>query len=367
VPEAAGPGLAPAHRLLLGVALTIRRDPVAIRVVRFWPAVERWWQHAALEPPEAASGRPDKRPATAPAARSPGAPLPSQPRAAPAARPSWLRAEMPIDRRDPPESPEHQHPGSGTPPLTVADTSSPDPGTWTSLAGIFYLLNVGVFLGLYGDFTSPRDTGISLDPWDFAALIGRRLLRRGDPRDPVWNQLAELAGHDRPGAGFRAPRCWRVPPAWLEPFEPARGPWRSTITGDRLRVLHPAGFVALDVFAADDPPGQLQRELARIGVTRRPRPLRTSQTTHTARGTARWLGWVADYVRARLRIALGTRTADAAVTTVLERPGAVHVSPTRVDVHFSLDDLPVAIRLAGLDRSPGWIPAGGRHLEFHFA
>ena len=44
----------------------------------------------------------------------------------------------------------------------------------------------------------------------------------------------------------------------------------------------------------------------------------------------------------------------------------VHVSATTLDLQFSLDQLPLAVRVAGLDRDPGWIPAAGRSLCFHF-
>jgi len=36
-------------------------------------------------------------------------------------------------------------------------------------------------------------------------------------------------------------------------------------------------------------------------------------------------------------------------------------------VRLSLTELPLEIRLAGLDRDPGWIPAAGRFLAFHFS
>jgi hypothetical protein len=265
---------------------------------------------------------------------------------------------------------------------------------WTAHAGVFYLLNVALFLGLYGDFTRPRERGLALGPWDFVALIARRLLARdvdgdshpvvgdshpvvGDSHlvdgashtvdgDPIWGLLSELAAHEgRPGTGFRAPRSWRVPQDWLEPFDRSRGPWRWMVCDGRLRAVHPAGFVAIDLPVRGEPLLQLCGELVRYGNPRRVETARAG--TMTSRGLAGWTDWVADYVRARLRLALGTRSAAAAVRTVLERPGTVRVTPTRVDVEFSLDDLPVAIRLAGLDRSPGWIPAAGRHLAFHFA
>jgi hypothetical protein len=44
----------------------------------------------------------------------------------------------------------------------------------------------------------------------------------------------------------------------------------------------------------------------------------------------------------------------------------VTVTATHLDVFFSLADLPIAIRLSGLDRDPGWTPAAARFIAFHF-
>ena len=41
-------------------------------------------------------------------------------------------------------------------------------------------------------------------------------------------------------------------------------------------------------------------------------------------------------------------------------------SPTHVDVMFSLAELPIELRLSGLDRDPGWIPAADRVVAFHY-
>lgn len=241
------------------------------------------------------------------------------------------------------------------------------------LAGLFYLLGLGIYLGLYGDFSSPREPGIALDPWEFVALVGRELLGpRARPKDPVWSVLAELSarapGGHRLGAGFRAPRAWRVPRAWLAPFGDVATPWRWTVAADRLLVTHPAGFVVLDVPARG--PDRLAAEMRRYGSPALLRAAVVSPGPVVAAGVspslARWVGWVAGYVRERLRVALGARTATPAVHRVLKRTGTIQLSPGRVDVTFPLADLPVELRLAGLDRSPGWIPAAGRFLGFHF-
>jgi hypothetical protein len=72
------------------------------------------------------------------------------------------------------------------------------------------------------------------------------------------------------------------------------------------------------------------------------------------------------YVRARLRRALDQDDDRAVAGLVCAHRARVRVSTARLDIDLSLADLPIAIRLAGLDRDPGWIPAAGRSVAFHF-
>jgi hypothetical protein len=44
----------------------------------------------------------------------------------------------------------------------------------------------------------------------------------------------------------------------------------------------------------------------------------------------------------------------------------VLVTATHLEVIFALDELPIEIRLAGLDRDPRWGPAAGRFIELRF-
>jgi hypothetical protein len=75
----------------------------------------------------------------------------------------------------------------------------------------------------------------------------------------------------------------------------------------------------------------------------------------------------------RLVALLGTRTAaalgvdeNAALPFLCARAGRIALSPTRLDAFFPLDAHPLAIRVAGLDRDPGWVPAAGRVIAFHY-
>lgn len=70
-------------------------------------------------------------------------------------------------------------------------------------------------------------------------------------------------------------------------------------------------------------------------------------------------------LRARLSLAMGLPRTQAVQLAVC-LPGQVRLRPGRVDVHASLAQLPLAVRMAGLDRDIGWLPAAGLDIRFHF-
>jgi hypothetical protein len=51
---------------------------------------------------------------------------------------------------------------------------------------------------------------------------------------------------------------------------------------------------------------------------------------------------------------------------VLFRRGRLAWSATHVDLHMTMDQVDIAVRLAGLDANPGWVPALGRVITFYF-
>jgi hypothetical protein len=301
----------PGGRLSRGEGSALTRAPAAAA-----------WQRRTRAPDDV-----DRRRA---AAAEPGLLVPSGP----------VRYEAPSRARDEPATGRARR-GTGGRTAVLLDAS-----TVTRLGGIFYLVNVALELGLYGDFSRPRDRATALDPWRLVALVGERLLR-GRPRDPVWELLEQLALDERRP---RERRVWRLPRGWLAPFADDERPWRVRTDGVRIRVEHPAGFPTLDV-----PHGELERELSRM----RAPALRRARATP---GPFSWTDALADYVRARLRATLG----DEGDSLLLRRPAEVRVTPATVGVVFSLDEHPVEIRIAGLDRDPGFVPAAGRAVSFHY-
>jgi hypothetical protein len=240
----------------------------------------------------------------------------------------------------------------------------------TKFGGVFYLLNAALFLNLYGDFTTPLARGIDLPVWDFLALVGAGFCGEGLRRDPVWTLLRKLSGRDEgeaPGAGFAPPDAWRVPPRWLAAFPESRA-WKWKTEDGRLRVLHPRGFLILDVPSSGDARVQLEAETSRYpqhlrGPLRQASFANAGEPASTLEG---WLGRLLPYLRARLCRALGVGKARTLKRLVCGHEAKVTVTATRLDVTFELARLPLEVRLAGLDRDPGWVPAAGRHVAFHF-
>jgi hypothetical protein len=430
VPEASRIPVGLEQRTLLGVALLLRRAPTEVQHPDFPSTVARWRRAERL----ARAGPPRPPHPSRPVKVEGVAALPTPPPHAPrpeetrgdawpvsptttdappralettrlgpksrAATPALLRGDERHDvaplsqdptvmapiRDEPPALPRSVEGDLDAPPkpLTAPSTrpaEHPAPPRLlpsplrTSLGGLFYLLNLGLFLELYGDFSTPASPGIPLNVWDFVTLLGRRLLVEPHTDDPVWELLASLAGREPqvpPGRDFLPPDEWRVQASWLKPFrEPGTWVWDLE---RRLRVLHPAGFLVLDIPAEFPPEDSLRREcepysrLAPFTLTAGPFPAGPSPTPEpSASPLERWLSWLLPYVRARLQRALGLDGDPAALArTLLEHPALVHVSPTHVDIVLSLADLPLPIRFSGLDRDIGWLPSAGRYVLFHF-
>jgi hypothetical protein len=79
----------------------------------------------------------------------------------------------------------------------------------------------------------------------------------------------------------------------------------------------------------------------------------------------RWLSLAVPTIRQRLRRALADDD-EADRLNWLQQPGQLYVTSTHVDLVMSLDSVSIPLRLAGLDRDPGWLPDFGRIIRFHF-
>src|SRR5579859_1024953 len=407
VPEADTPALLPAQSMLLVQALMLRRAPAVARTAVFQKDLLRW--QAAVENPAVIEDREteevqeelpraasQEKPSASDmpvitagqeraAALQTVVPLPdvapehlaektvavervmatsSETREAPAHRvtpPSHQRAVADGSASDPEPAPSRhiddqtnelpQEPArefaAGSAEAQPERASEPATTLETEYGGVFFLLSLALYLYIYGDFTSPAEPGLELNIWDFLALMAFELTDGKIEKDPLWAELAVLAGRPksvRPGVGFDPPDEWRVSGAWLAAFTKDYVP-QPALTNGRMVSMHPAGFIAVDVPAetnVTDGVGEPFRAIDRL---------------------QRWVGWMAGYFRARLVRALGR---EDAVSLLCRRPARVVLTLTHVDVTFALDHHPIELRMSGLDRDLGWIPAAGRYVAFHF-
>lgn len=381
----------PESECLLGTALALAHAPSVARTDGFRGAVEAWWRReqaargrsaasaegAALldsvrprgEKSVAPSPQADLPRSTAadtnallmPAARAaaasaPGAPSPvpasarrdemqeaaEQPRGQAPAAAAWT-AQMPAGR--PPstaEAPSAPEPGEMA---AVALASGPDlaGGVLTELGGVLFLINVMQQLDLLACFEAEWRLASAVGPWGVLELLGRALLAERwakmpsfpkdgifAQRDPLWAALAALAGRpaDEPaGAALSGPDFVAIPSSW------ARWLGDEAIAGQRIDL---AGVAPLDG------------------------PLLASVTPDLRR----WLAAVVPLLHQMLRRVLG---ADAdPVADLLLRRGQLYVTSSHVDLVLPLAGVSLPVRIAGLDFDPGWLPAFGRIVQFHY-
>ena len=234
--------------------------------------------------------------------------------------------------------------------------------------GVFYLLNLGLYLGLYRDFSSTLGEEIDLNIWDFVALLSRKFLGEDLEEDAAWNLLADLAGRGDEkdfGQDFSAPDEWRISPEWLKTF-PANKKCFWSKSENRLVVRHSVNFCVIDV-ALSGSENQLENELKIydefFSEIEEGAAEKVSLNVNAAQ---RWLKHFFEFAECRLLQALNLETRKDLTKVLFEKDATVAVSATHFEATFSLAELPLEVRFSGLDRNPGWIPAAGKYVEFHF-
>jgi hypothetical protein len=310
VPESDTPQLRPVQQFFVGIVLMVHRAPSRVRTVSFAREVEHWIQEHVVEVPRAQTIITEEiREAEFFKPHEPQAPIRVNPihadlidvKPAPppegsvksvAKTPEQIKiANAIFCYEEPPVTPEvvtvtHTE-------QIIEETPQPEPLVVTAVApetldtvtietnigGLFYLINLAIFLEIYSDFTSPVEQfHDDLSIWDFVTIVGKEIDQEND--DPIWELLRKLADRDDE----------LITPSWLTDLLP--------------------------------------------------------------------------HIRARLHLALGIN--DDLAEILFHHRAKVTITATHLDVFFPLADHPIEIRLSGLDRNPGWVPAAGRFIAFHY-
>jgi hypothetical protein len=335
VPESAAPALPPAAQDLLGITLLLRRAPGLIRSIAFAERLVRWQ----------AAGRPmaETEPTTSPTTEPSSNEVAASPIAAIAKEPESHVTTGTVTAA--------QGTLSNTPIATPSSLPATEIQPWeaalperihTDCGGLFYLLNLAIYLGIYNDFTQPANPGWELSPWDLLSLLGQRWL--GDERQFIAE--ACFRQHQQKTQNRPTPIDFEPAKAGFEGFVAAISIAETQkLTNDPLWPL----LARLAGRAEDTPPGE--------GFT----PPVGWQLDGESPGPE-WLAWLSEKMLARWELALGSPK----IAPYLMQPAMIQIAASRLDVTFSLDQHPIELRLAGLDRDPGWLPAAGMAVYYHY-
>jgi hypothetical protein len=286
------------------------------------------------------------------------------------------------------DAPVPTTPSSPAPsPAPAAWSASPDAdplaalgeGVDTQLGGLMFLLNAMEALDLPACFEPDCGLATEVGAQGTLEALARVLLAGGADRsaDPVWTLLARLDGREpgQPprGEGLRA-KTLRLPATWLAPLGAEVEPLNLAIGSDRIVLRAAPGFPIADLkLAQGDPVAVAGAEVARTNRV-------ATVIAHTYEDSpplelpdwpaplVRWTGFVAPFLRHRLARALcpGCGSSEGLAGELLEMPARLHATATHLDLVAPLEAVRLPVRLAGLDRSPGWLPHLARVVLFHF-
>jgi hypothetical protein len=407
----------PESHYLLGLAAALRHAPAVARGAPFVARAQSWlraasaWERASPQeavPPRSAGGIAAPGPTRAgqaaitvhlpatdrglntinPAAGDPGArPIPPtnaevrEHRSGPDRAPSAPDAVQPV-------ADEQEVIAEGTDQETAGAQNVPLEGVETALGGALYLVNLCAWLELPGCW--PGDALAAMGGWGIVEALARGLLGQFHARyraDPLWAALADLAGRapgqilgEAAASTIEPPDAFCLSPRWLARFGP-RGPhWLAAERGGRLLLADEAsGCLIADVALAgralaDAAQAELTAYTARLpglawalGEVAVP-PLNQDAASCMSAWVARWLECVLPFTRLLLaRLLVEPALASGAPALgLLGVSGVLQVSRTHVDLRAGLDQISMALRRAGLDRDPGWVPDLGRIVLFHY-
>jgi hypothetical protein len=192
----------------------------------------------------------------------------------------------------------------------------------TRVAGVFFLINALEKLRFFDMLTEHFRVGSSIGGWQWLTILARCLIPRRDQHlanDPLFAALLSLEPSDQPAPIFVGSDRYTLPPSWRAGAR--RGPSRRAGLGS--------------------------------GATGNPE-------------LDRFLRFVVPFLRWRLGRALSLEPREEIAEELLARDGEVAIATSHIDVRMPLDQVRLSVRLSGLDANPGFVPALGRVITFHF-
>jgi hypothetical protein len=290
------------------------------------------------------------------------------------------------------ELPASQHPEAPELPAGEGPISSPlqarQEGIRTRLGGALYLIAAFERLGIPECFEPAWRFSNHLSRWAFLELVTRGLVsaagRTESHRDDaIWAALAGIDGRE-PGLpafqNFPSRDRFRIPQLWASELhlEPEEIAWASRQR--RIAVWSRAGWILADRRLVK---GERLDDAINTEIPLRSRSavsgaeqLRWAESPHARLGgelqiapaLKLWLECMLPALRVWLGRAMGLDRPGYAelAEALLFVPGQLFITSTRVDFSAPIDQSRIPVRRAALDLDPGWLPAWGRSIRFHY-
>jgi len=253
----------------------------------------------------------------------------------------------------------------------------PDEDVTTELGGILYLIHALQDMAVLDAFDPGWGLAANGGAWGALDLVARALLGSRFATlsgDPMWNVLAQLSGRpmgrtrpfvktDAATPGRASDPSYRIPSFWLPDLDDSGDRRAWTLAGGRAWVWSEHGYLVSHYRSRTAHPKR-ERATRRAAASIPWMPPSVLPAKCPPR-LGRWAAAVAPAIRRRLLLALGADRDDA-IIDMLAVQGRLFVTPSHIDLVMKLDRVDLALRRAGLDRDPGWLPAYGRVVCFHF-
>jgi hypothetical protein len=202
----------------------------------------------------------------------------------------------------------------------------------TRIAGVFYIVNLMEYLDLPACFEESCQLECRVGAWGTLELLARALLDDyfpGIQSDLLWEVLARLDNREPgtlPGENFYYTGEYTLPENWKFTAVAARHPLSAVRSPSNLNIKGLNPYLE------------------------------------------KWLCFVLPYIHDCLRQLFkpAEHKTDDIIKTVLFTNARLYVTATHVDVVMGLENISLPVRMAGLDRDPGWKPQFGRVILFHF-
>lgn len=265
-------------------------------------------------------------------------------------------------------------------------------GVYTELGGIFYLINLFHYLELPKCFEEQCKLDEQIGIWGLVELIAKGLLAENlnsYQNDPIWQVLAQLDGREpqeTQSENFQFSGEYHIPRLWLDMIHSDDEIYHWAYNGVQLCIWSDAGFVIQQSLCKASSEKQLNDYISLVFQHYFPShsPVLTPDaidkvplvqlapifSESISQPLSTWLNLMLPSLQLRLKQALGykARTDPQAdlFADLFFCPATLHVNSTHIDLVSQLKHISLPVRMAGLDRNPGWVPELGRVISFHF-